>query len=82
VNYTKFGLSTLRKSLTLLTPDIILRLNWTKFDFGWALSRPRWANLQLSPDLAGFQGSTLKGDEGKEGQRGQGGEGTLYVPQP
>ena len=38
----------------------ILRLKWTKFDFGWGRAPPqtRWGSLQRSPDpLALFKGA-------------------------
>jgi len=61
---------------TIITVDAtrwqILRLQYTKFNFGWGSApRPRWESLQRSPDtLAGFQGPTSKG-EGWENMKGE-----------
>ena len=52
----------------------ILRLKYTKFNFGWGLCpRPRWGSLSAPPDsLAAVGGSTSKG---RGRGKGRGGEG-------
>ena len=53
----------------------ILRLKFTKFDFGWGSAPdPAVGAYSAPPDpLAGFKGPTSKGREGK------GGKGTAYL---
>ena len=54
-----------------LPPDvIILKLECTKFDFGWG-SAPDYAGGPYSapPDpVPGFKGHTVKGEDGKAGE--------------
>jgi len=80
----------LRKIIKIVaTRCQILRLECTKFDFGWGYSAP--------PDpLAGFKGPTSKGGQGRgeekggegregkgrEGKEGKGREGTSFPPLP
>jgi len=55
----------------------ILKLKFTKFDFGWAPPQTPLGELTALPDpLAGFKGTTSKG-RGREGrgEEGRAGEG-------
>ena len=73
------------KSLKLLPPCQILRLKYTKFDFGWGLCpRPHWESLQRSPILPSWiwgEGALIqRRGEGKRGgkvgrRKGKGEEG-------
>jgi len=66
----KFGQLVLRKITEIVaTRCQILRLKWTKFDFGWgSVPDPAGGSLQRSPrSLAGFKGPTSKGGEGRGG---------------
>jgi len=59
---------------TVATRCHILKLKYTKFNFGWGFAR----SLQRSPDfLAGFRGGLLLrvGKGRKDGREGQGGVG-------
>ena len=72
---TKFGQLILRKIIKIVaTRCQILRLNCTKFDFGWG-SVPNTAGelTALPRPLAGFKGPTSRRREGKG--RGKGGVG-------
>ena len=55
----------------------ILRLECTKFDFGWGSAPdPAGGAYSAPPDpLVGFKGPTSKGKEGRGRKRGQEGEG-------
>ena len=69
----------LRKIIKIVaTRCQILRLNCTKFDFGWGSAPDHTVELTALPrHLAGFKGPTSKGREGKgrgEGEEGRGKE--------
>jgi len=85
LNCTKFGQLILQKIIKIVaTRCHILRLKFTKFDFGWGSAPdPAGGAYSAPPDpLAAFKGPTSKGREGKGGKGGKGkeregeGEGT------
>jgi len=68
----------LRKIITIVaTRCQILRLECTKFDFGWGSAPdPAGGAYSAPPDpLAGFKGPTSKGGKGRGRGEGKGGEG-------
>jgi len=68
----------LRKIITIVaTRCQILRLECTKFDFGWGSAPdPAGGAYSAPPDpLAGFNGPTAKGGKGRGRGEGKGGEG-------
>ena len=69
----KFGQLILRKIIKIVTTRCqILRLNCTKFDFGWGSATDPAGEAFSAPldPLAGFKGPTSKGREGK-GRKGR-----------
>ena len=85
------------KSLKMLPPDVIgpiLKLQCTKFDFGWgSVPDPARGTYSEPPDLlpAGFEGPTCKGKDGtkwngkgrgRKGVRGGEVEGRHSVARP
>ena len=73
LNCTKFGQLIFRNIIKIVaTRCQILRLKWTRFDFGSAPD-PAGGSLQRSPrPVAGFKGPTSKGREGKGRERRRG----------
>jgi len=68
----------LRKIIKIVaTRCQILRLECTKFDFGWGSAPdPAGGAYSAPPDpLAGFKGPTSKGGEGRGRGKGKGGQG-------
>jgi len=77
LNVTKFGQLSLRKIIKIVaTRCQILRLKYTKFDFGWgsAPEPARGAYSALPDHLAGFKGPTSQRREGMRRARGGGRE--------
>ena len=75
-----FGQLLLRKIIsTVATTYQILRLKFTKFDFGWgSIPDPAGGTYSAFPDpIAGFKGAYFytKGWDGKRGRKGKGRRG-------
>jgi len=82
LNCTQFGELILAKIITVVTTRCqILRLQCTKFDFGWG-SAPGPAGRAYSASPAGFKGPTSKerGEEGWGGDRMGGKEDPEHSP--
>ena len=73
LNCTIFDQLILRKSLKIVIRCQILRLKYTKFDFGWGIAPDPLG--QLTDPIAGFKGTTSKGKGGREGTGGGGKRG-------
>ena len=79
LNCTQFGELILAKIITIVTTRCqILRLQCTKFDFGWG-SAPGPAGRAYSASPAGFKGPTSKEMEGR-GRMGRGQDGRERGP--
>jgi len=80
LNCTKPGQLILQKIIkTVASRCQILRLKFTKFDFGWgSVTDPAGRAYSAPPDpLAGFKGPTSKGRE--RGGKGKGGRGRVHT---